>query len=210
MTGRVDSAVAASAKKQGYNVIGLAIMTSNSTLFKDPALLPHCHLSNLDQIKELCSKIGIQFYATDASAVQYESEVLDVFVAGRLSARAENTCYNCTQMRIEILYRKMLQLKADFISTGHFAKIYRNIHSGQYFVHSNNDVQSDQSFMLGGLTDNVLERLLLPLGDLRKVDVEKIAKRFGLPVSTVDSSRKCFNDKPAIEKLIEQDEYRPH
>lgn len=203
LTGRMDSAVAAYLlKKQGYNVIGLSIVTCGSSLAKDESKLPNCYIHNLDAVKQLCHSLGISFYATDVKS-QFESEIIDPLIANRLMARANTSCFRCTALRMLTLYEKMLQLKADFISTGHYAKVLKNIHSGQYFIHSNNDFESDQSIVLAAMPSEVLEKLILPLGELRKSDVIKIAKRFQIPAIQAEKKQSfCFTDKNTVNELV--------
>lgn len=203
LSGRVDSAVAAYLlKKQGYNVIGVTILTVQDDLVANPKYLPKCHVTDLDKVKHFCNTIGIAFYATDAKS-RYEYEVIDNFVAGRLAARANSTCLNCTKLRLKVLFEKMKQLKADFIATGHYAKVLKNINTNQYFIHSNNDVASDQSYLLGGLSKEILGNLLLPLGELRQIDVIKIARRFSLEVMASKTQEGyCLKDAAETEKII--------
>lgn len=195
LTGRLDSAVAALLlKKQGMKVLGVGIVTSSNDQFKTPELAPKCHLLDLEQIKAFCEKINIPFFATDAKS-QFDSDVMDALVARKLVADANNSCFDCTKMRIHILYEKMKKLKAEYISTGHYCKIHKNLNSSQYFVHANNDIESDQSYLLAGLSGEYLKHLILPLGELKKTEVQKIAKKFGLDVAASrDETNFCFKN----------------
>lgn len=180
LTGRLDSAVAALLlKKQGMDVVGVAIVTTSNDLYRSVEDMPKCHLLNLDEIKQLCAKLNIPFFAADGKS-QFDSEVLDPLIARRLSADANNSCFDCNKMRIKILYEKMKKLNADFFATGHYCKVQKNLNSSQYFIHANNDIESDQSYLLAGIEGKYLKHLILPLGELRKQEVEKIAKRFGI------------------------------
>lgn len=203
LTGREDSAVAAFLlKKQGYQVIGLSMVVSNDDLVDDSSFLPKCHITDLDKVKNLCEKIKIPFYATDAKA-QFDNDVIDKLVSNKLTARANASCFNCTQMRIHILYQKMKALKADYMATGHYCKVYKNINSDEYFIHSNNDTKSDQSFLLAGINQQYLKHLILPLGELRQSEVSKISKNFNLQADeSITSDEFCFNSKEATEKIL--------
>lgn len=193
LTGRVDSAVAAFLlKKQGFEVIGLTIVTSAKENASESELLPKCHIQDLDSVKAFCESLNITFYATDGKA-QFENDVIEPLLANKLTGRANKTCFNCTGMRFEILYNKMIQLKADYFATGHYCKVQKNIASENYFIHSNNDSKCDQSFLLASVNKEHLKNLLLPLGELRKDEVEKIAKRFNLNVEpSNEQSGFCF------------------
>lgn len=203
LTGRVDSAVAAFLlKKQGYQVIGLSIIVSNDDIVNDKTFLPKCHIVDLEKVKEFCDKIKIPFYATDAKS-KYENDVIDTLVSKKLTGRANTSCFDCTQMRMEVLYNKMIALEADFIATGHYCKVYKNLNSDEFFIHSNGDVKSDQSFLLAGLDQKYLQHLLLPLGELRNEEVGKISRNFGLLADkSLVQDGFCFKLKESTDKLI--------
>ena len=184
LTGRLASCVAAFLlKKQGYDVIGISIVTNINENFVDRENYPKCHIDNLEAISDFCSSINIPFFATDIRS-QFEYKVVDPFLGNKLAARANATCFNCTKLRIDTLYKKMEELNADFIATGHFCKIHKNISSNISFVHASNHIKDDQSFLLSGVDHKYLDRLILPLGDLCLDDVEKIAKKFNIKVAS--------------------------
>lgn len=204
LTGRTDSALAAFLlKKQGMEVIGLSIVTVDENLVPDKSQLPICHIENLEHVKKLCENMGIPFYATN-SKPRYESEVIDRIVSNKLTGMANSSCFYCSQTRMDILYEKMLSLGADFIATGHYAKTRMNLSSREFYIHSSGDDASDQSFLLAGTPNHILERLLLPLGDLSKKEIAKYAKHFSLPVdASVDQQGFCFRSKEASKMILE-------
>ncbi len=204
LTGRVDSAVAAFLlKKQGYDVIGLSIVTTNSDIVDDPQNLPKCHIKDLDGVQKLCEQIKIPFYATDIKS-EYDYRVLDRLVENKLAGFANSSCFQCTNLRMETLYRKMVSLKADFIATGHYCKVYENLNTNEFFIHSNNSTEVDQSMLLSGLNQDVLKHLLLPLGELRREEVLKIAKNFNLELNPSSSQGGfCFKTKEASQKILD-------
>lgn len=193
LTGRVASCVTALLlKKQGMNVIGVSIVTNSNDSFDSEDDYPKCHINNLDSVKKFCDDLKIPFYATDAKS-EYDSKVIDPLVSNRLSAKANTSCFNCTRLRIKILYEKMIKLDADYISTGHFCKVHKNLNSEDYFIHSNNDPDSDQSFLLASIEGKYLKHLLLPLGELKKTEVDKIAQKFSLQaLPSKDFKGFCF------------------
>lgn len=205
LTGRIDSAVAAFLlKKQGFQVIGLSMVTINSDIVAGPQYLPKCHIVELDRVRKFCESIKIPFYATDAKP-QFETEVLDTLITNKMTGKANSSCFHCTRMRIHVLYEKMKQLKADFIATGHYCKVYKNLSSDEYFIHSNNDPDSDQSYLLAGLDKEYLQHLKFPLGELRKEEVKKIAKNFNLKADNSKEQKGfCFREKEASQKILEK------
>lgn len=203
LTGRADSAVAAFLlKKQGYQVIGLSIVVSSSDLVDDEKFLPKCHIIDLEKVKKFCESIKIPFYATDSKS-QFENDVLDKLVSKKLTATANSSCFDCTQMRMDILYKKMIALKADYIATGHYCKVHKNLNSQEFFIHSNTDPKCDQSYLMAGLKQDYLKHLILPLGELRKEEVNKIVKNFNLlSDKSVEQVGFCFRLKESTDKIV--------
>lgn len=204
LTGRSDSAVAAFLlQKQGFKVIGVSIISSEENLVYNQNDLPLCHITSLESVKEFCDRIGIQFYATNTVS-RYKSEIVDKLISNKILGKANVSCFFCVRNRFEILYEKMNVLKADFIATGHYAKVHKNHTTGESFIHPNLDVESDQSFLLAGLSSHVLDHLLLPLGELRKIEVNKIVKKFNL--NSKESLRQvgfCFRTKESAKKILD-------
>lgn len=205
LTGRLASGVTAFLlKKQGMDVIGVSIVTNSNENFSSPKHYPKCHIRDLNKLKHFCDDLGIPFYATDGMS-EYETQVFDNLVSNKLSAKANVSCFNCSQYKIKILYEKMKKLKADFISTGHFCKIHKNTNTDLFYVHANNDAASDQSFLLAGLEDKFLRHLILPLGDLRILEVQKIAEKFSLDLDPpIDSRDFCYKNVESYIGLLEK------
>ena len=198
LTGRVGSAVAAFLlKKQGMDVIGVSIVTSSNAK-DDDSLYPTCHIDDLTIVQEFCADLKIPFFATDGKS-QFEYDVLDPLLANKLVCGSNLSCFNCTNFRLKVLLDKMTKLRADFIATGHFCKVQKNFSANEYFVHSNSDVNSDQSFLLSGIDERYLKHLILPLGELRAEEVNKIATSFDLKVKKSRYKRGfCFQDEESF------------
>lgn len=203
LTGRVDSAVAAFLlKKQGYDVMGLAMITGPSGGTSDDK--PKCYIENIEKVQALCEQIKIPFYASDIKS-EYEYEVIDRLMENKLNALANSSCFQCTSIRMKILLRKMKALNADFISTGHYCKVHQNFNSNEFHIHSNNNVEVDQSILLAGLDQDILKHLILPLGELRKEEVLKIAKNFGLHKNpSIIQDGFCFKSVESIKELVKK------
>lgn len=195
LTGRTDSAVAALLlKKQGMTVIGISLVQAQNEMFKEEKFTPICHITELEKVKELCNKLNITFYASDSQA-RFRCDVIDPLVSARLVGESNNSCFDCNKMRIKVLYEKMKKLKADYIATGHYCKVQKNLNSSQYFIHTNNDAESDQSHLLSGIEAKYLKHLILPLGELKRSEVEKIAHKFALPVVVPEQKKNfCFEE----------------
>lgn len=196
LTGRAGSSVAAFLlKKQGFSVIGVAIETNTNSDFNQPDLAPRCHLADTDLIKKFCDSIKIPLHIVDSKS-RFKDQVVDTFLGKKISGLANTSCYDCTNLRLEVLLNKMIELKGDFISTGHFAKVQKNISTGILSILSNSNQSCDQSFLLSGVSNEVLEKLLLPLGEIGIEEVNKICKNFNLPTEKPqDTGKFCFDKK---------------
>ncbi len=201
LTGKAASCVAAILlKKQGLDVIGVSIVTNSNDNFADNSNIPSCHILDLEKVKKFCQEYNIPFYATDAKS-RFDEDVFDPLVGRKLMGLANNSCFNCSKLKVEVLIEKMKLLKADFIATGHFCKVYKNLNSQDFFIHSNSDASVDQSYLLAGLPNEYLKHLILPLGELKSSEVEKIAKKFNLESSVISPKRSfCFEDKGSYYK----------
>ncbi len=222
MTGRLDSTVAAYLlKKQGYKVIGVTLMMMDRELIelteeekeenKNKKVEPEyevtgtCYIEDLKHVQNICEQLDIGFYAIDAKK-RYQDLVTDYIVSARLSGIDFNPCVACNQVKVEILLEKAEVLKADFISTGHYAKIFTNHQNGECSLLSANDQDYDQSFFLSALSKDQLKKILLPFGDIRRIEVEKIAKslNLNLPFKKTEKKKLCFMDDKRLGYFVEK------
>ncbi len=206
LNGSFDSSVTAFLlKKQGFQVVGLGIITwDENDPLKSKLKTPNCHIQNLEGLKNFCESLDIPFYAADAKA-QYENDVLEFAMTNKVTGRSINSCINCNQLRFEILYAKMKKLNCHFIATGHYAKTYKNHQTNEFFIHSANDKAHDQSFLVSGIRQEILKKLLLPLSELKRSEVDKIAKNFSLTnFAQYKSQLECFLEDEVFPKYIEK------
>ncbi|MBI5874576.1 MAG: tRNA 2-thiouridine(34) synthase MnmA, partial [Deltaproteobacteria bacterium] len=105
-----------------------------------------------------------------------------------------NPCLKCNQiLKFETLLKKALELEADFLATGHYARVAHDEDRGRYLLLKGKDSTKDQSYFLFTMTQRQLAKVIFPLGDLPKADVRKLAKKFGLNVAEKkDSQEICF------------------
>lgn len=207
MSGGVDSSVAAALLQlQGYEVIGMSIQTFDANKDEKERFDSCCSISDMNDARRVCDILGIPFYVINAIDA-FESRVIDYFVSEYLQARTPNPCVLCNNhIKFDYLMEKALELGADFVATGHYAKAHYNDETGRYSVLKAVDEQKDQSYYLFGLSQDQLKRTLLPLGDLRKIQVRKLAQEFGLlKVSKKpDSQEICFVGSEGYAKFIEK------
>ena len=206
MSGGVDSSVAAALLQlQGYEVVGMSIQTFDNGKDEKDRFDSCCSISDMNDARRVCDTLGIPFFVINAVDA-FESRVIDAFVSEYLQARTPNPCVLCNNhIKFDYLMERALQLGADFVATGHYAKVQHDQDNGRYSVLRAVDEQKDQSYFLFGLSQEQLKRTLFPLGDLRKVQVRKLATELGLlrVAKKPDSQEICFVGSEGYAKFIE-------
>ncbi|HEV3204247.1 MAG TPA: tRNA 2-thiouridine(34) synthase MnmA [Gemmataceae bacterium] len=193
MSGGVDSSVAALLlKQQGYEVIGLFMRTGVHGPDDDsPSRKKGC-CSALDagDARRVADILDIPFYALDFEADF--NRIIDYFADEYLAGRTPNPCIVCNNwLKFGKLWSYGKQLEADFVATGHYAQMVTG--NGDPELHRGADPSKDQSYVLFGLSKNILPHLLFPVGGYRKEQIRDLARQAGLPVSEKpDSVEICF------------------
>src|SRR5262249_4997179 len=193
MSGGVDSSVAAYLlKRQGYEVIGLFMRTGvHADEDGAPAHKKGC-CSALDagDARRVADRFDIPFYALDFA--QDFERIIDYFADEYLAGRTPNPCVVCNNwLKFGKLWCYGKQLDADFIATGHYARVVTR--NGDPELHRTVDPEKDQSYVLYGIRKRILPHLLFPIGGYRKEDIRAIARQAGLPVADKpDSVEICF------------------
>lgn len=180
LSGSLDSMVATCLLKiQKYDLVAVTIVPEWMEL-KQPENNLSCHISEvtLNTLKLFCQNLGISHQIISESS-EFYSAVIERWMANKVQGRPSTHCWNCHDLRVKILHQKMLDLGATKFATGHFAKLYHQ-QSGQIFVHSSNDEEHDQSIFLSRLPHEILSSMLLPLSDITRKDVLKLAENFGI------------------------------
>jgi tRNA-uridine 2-sulfurtransferase len=193
MSGGVDSSVAALLlKRQGYEVIGLFMRTGVHAAEDDkPAHKKGC-CSAVDagDARRVADLLDIPFYALDFER-DFE-RIMDYFTDEYLAGRTPNPCVVCNNwLKFGKLWSYGKQLQADFVATGHYARIVSR--DGQSELHRAADPSKDQSYVLFGLPRDLLPRLLFPIGGYRKEEIRELARDARLGVADKpDSVEICF------------------
>jgi tRNA-specific 2-thiouridylase len=194
MSGGVDSSVAAVLlKRQGYDVIGLFMRTGvHGTDDRDTPDRKKGCCSALDagDARRVADRLDIPFYALDFE--EDFGRIIDYFADEYLAGRTPNPCVVCnTWLKFGKLWAFGKQLDADFIATGHYARIVGG--TGGPELHRAADPDKDQSYVLFGIKRAILPHLLFPLGGFRKEEVRALARDAGLAVADKpDSVEICF------------------
>lgn len=206
MSGGVDSSVAAALlKRQGFDVIGITmrLWPKEECGFYRPSAC--CSLEGIADARLVSEKIGIPFYVLDFHA-EFKKEVVDYFTSEYLKGRTPNPCILCNErIKFGILIKKAEGLDAGYVATGHYAKLMFDRKNRRHFLKEGRDKDKDQSYLLFSLTQESLSKIKLPLGNMRKTEVRRLAKRLKLPVhNKKDSQEICFIRDSYVEYLKER------
>ena len=190
MSGGVDSSVAAALlKEQGYDVIGMMLRLWSEPGKEDSNRC--CTPDSMAQARRVAAKLDIPFYVIDAKDVFHDT-VVQYFLDGYARGETPNPCLICNrQIRWTFLLDHALALGADFMATGHYARVRRS-ENGHELLRAV-DKSKDQSYVLHVLNQDKLKHALFPVGDYTKPEIRAIAEKHGLPTATrKDSQDLCF------------------
>ncbi len=208
MSGGVDSSVAAALLyKEGYDVIGITMKTWG---FMEVGGAPKhesgcCSLDAIFDAKNVANSFGFPHYTVDFTSA-FEEAVIENFVDEYLHGRTPNPCVVCNRkIKWEELLKKADSLDAQYVATGHYAKITFDEQTGRYSIKNSEDNRKDQSYALWGLTQESLSRTLLPLGKYTKPEIRKLAEEFGLKTANKpDSQEICFVADNNYERFLRE------
>jgi tRNA-specific 2-thiouridylase len=194
MSGGVDSSVtAALLKERGYDVTGVYMKNWSQDL---PGFV--CPWKeDYQDAKRVAVQLGIDFKLYDFEA-EYRQKVVDYMVAEYQAGRTPNPDIMCNQeVKFKLFLETALEDGARLVATGHYARIK----DGQLLAGL--DKNKDQSYFLYRITEAALRKSLMPIGDLEKPEVRKIAKRLGLATAEKkDSQGICFVGKVGIKEFL--------
>lgn len=182
MSGGVDSSVAALLlKKQGYDVLGATLLLTQDD---DGA--------SAKDAKEVCDAIGIPHITADLRE-SFRKHVTEYFVSEYQKGRTPNPCVVCNKT---IKFGEMMRLAeangCDTLATGHYAKVEKQ-ENGLHVLKKAICTEKDQTYFLYTLPQEVLSRILMPLGTYNKEEIRNMAEAFGLSVARKkDSQDICF------------------
>ncbi len=202
MSGGVDSSVtAALLKQQGYEVIGVTFRLWAGNEGQEHAKAC-CGIDSVEDARRVAQMLDIPHYVLNLKDFFIKTVVAN-FVNEYSQGRTPNPCVRCNEfVKYRIFLHRADELEADHIATGHYARVVAadSPKNGRYRLLKAVDAQKDQSYVLYMLTQSVLAKTLLPLGDFVKTQTREIAKQLGLPVyDKPDSQEICF---------VEGDDYR--
>jgi tRNA-specific 2-thiouridylase len=196
MSGGVDSSLAAFLlKEKGYRVVGISMKLWD---FKEVGGDPNpdgrcCSIEALNDARTVCEKMEIPHYVVDFKD-DFKKAVISNFVEEYEKGRTPNPCIICnTEIKWRRLREKAKALGAEYLATGHYARIKYDERDKRFLLLKGIDPTRDQSYALWGLSQENLSRTIFPLGELTKKEVRAQAKQHGLKVAEkAESQEICF------------------
>ncbi len=192
MSGGVDSsATAALLLEQGYDVVGITLKLWPQDCV-NRAEDKCCGPQAVTDARSVCHKLGIPYYLIDESA-EFQKHVIQYFADEYKAGRTPNPCVMCNQnLKFGRLIDRANQLGADYIATGHFARLERT-ENGRVLLKRGRDLRKDQSYFLFSLRQDQLARAMFPLGEKTKSDTREVARNCNLKTADKEESMEiCF------------------
>lgn len=204
MSGGVDSSVAAYfLKEMGFKLIGVTMKTWGFDDFpeKDSGC---CSLETIHSARNVANQLGFSHYTMDFTG-KFNDIVINNFIDEYLKGHTPNPCVLCNKaIKWGALLEKAEELGADYIATGHYAKLKSDESSGRYFVSTAADKSKDQSYALWRISQYALGKTIFPLGEYPKTKIREIAKKLGLKSAEMpDSQEICFVPNDDYRQLID-------
>ena len=187
MSGGVDSSVAAALLLEaGHEVVGVTMK-----LWGGPSDTGCCAVSDVDDARRVADRLGIEHHVFNFGE-DFERDVVAPYVADHAAGRTPNPCIECNRhLKFDRLVRRADALGFHQIATGHHARIVST--SAGPRLGRGIDQAKDQAYVLHVIEEPVLERMLLPVGELTKADVRRIAAELDLRTAEKPESQDvCF------------------
>ncbi len=207
LSGGVDSSVAAFLlKKQGYRVIGLFMKNWHDT---SKTISNECPwLEDSYDAMMVADRLGIPFQTIDFSD-EYQAKVIDYMFEEYRQGRTPNPDVICNkEIKFDLFLKASLDLGADFMATGHYCRKKEITHGAakkRFKLLTGIDKTKDQSYFLCQLTQKQLNKVLFPIGHLKKSEVRSIAKENNLVTAEKkDSQGLCFVGKVKLPDFLKQ------
>ncbi len=188
MSGGVDSCVSAHLLKEaGHDVSGITLVFHPDVETARCGLKICCSRQDTDDAKAVCLKLGIPHYTLDLSE-EFHRRIVQPFIDAYRLGETPNPCGRCNRfLKIGRLAELLEEYGCEKLATGHYCRVL----DGK--LYRGNDFAKDQSYFLSMVRREHVEKMLFPLGEMRKADVRKIAGSLGLAVADKRESQElCF------------------
>lgn len=201
MSGGVDSSVAAALlKDKGYDIIGITLQIWPEDAESDGQGC--CSIDAVEDARRVATALGIPHYVINLRE-EFEQSVIADFVHEYSQGRTPNPCIRCNErVKFSSLLERAEALGADYLATGHYARIDRR-DDGSYMLRRSVDESKDQSYVLYMLGQRELGRTLLPLGEFSKDETREMARQLNLKVwKKPDSQEICFVGRSGYREFL--------
>ena len=200
MSGGVDSSVTAAVlKEQGYNVIGMFMKNWEE---EDENGVCQASKEFADVVK-VCEKLDIPYYSVEF-VKEYRDNVFQNFLDEYEAGFTPNPDILCNrEIKFKVFFEKAMELGADYLATGHYCQ---NIFvDGHHRLVKGNDPRKDQTYFLYTMREEVLAKVLFPIGHIEKSEVRKIAEKYDLATKNKkDSTGICFIGERNFKNFLSQ------
>jgi tRNA-specific 2-thiouridylase len=197
MSGGVDSSfTAAQLLRQGYRVQGIYMK-----LWGGQRRGSSCSTADHLAAQAAADHLGIRLHTVDWTT-QFEQQVVSPFVQAAARAETGNPCISCNrQFKIQGLIAMADQLGIPWVASGHYARVVRD--GDRPGLYRAIDTHKDQSYVMWAMGPEVLQRLILPNGDMHKAIIRQAARTLELPAADVpDSMELCFDPKQVVAAAL--------
>lgn len=206
MSGGVDSSVAAYLLKEaGYDVIGVTmqIWQDEDNEYQEESG-GCCGLSAVDDARRVANALEIPYYVMNFKK-EFKTSVMDYFAEEYLAGRTPNPCIACNRyVKWESLLKRSLDIGADYIATGHYARVVC-LPNGRYTISKSATAAKDQTYALYNLTQYQLSHTLMPVGEYTKEQIREMAVGINLRIANKpDSQEICFIPDKDYAKFIKE------
>lgn len=185
MSGGVDSSVAAYVLKEGgFDVVGV-------TLKLYPEVSRCCRLEDIEDARRVAHFLDIPHYVFDFTH-DFKKEVVNYFAREYMAGRTPNPCVICNQkIKFGLLLQKVSAIGASRMATGHYSRLVEE--NGGVYLAKAKDKRKSQEYFLAFLPEEVLRKVIFPLGSYTKETIKKISQEVGLPLRPKKESQEvCF------------------
>tara|TARA_B100000945_G_C20382285_1_gene597895 strand:- start:171 stop:1262 length:1092 start_codon:yes stop_codon:yes gene_type:complete len=210
MSGGVDSSVALlKVIEAGYDAIGVTMKLweykdVGGNIIDDSNC---CSVSSINNAKLVCDRLNIPHYTLDFTE-NFRENVVENFASEYLNGRTPNPCVRCNSfVKWDTFIKEAKKLNAKYIATGHYARIIKSNNS--YVLKKGFDKNKDQSYVLWGIPKETLQKTILPLGELTKKEVRKIANINNFETANIPESMEiCFVADNNYKRFLK--DYKPN
>ena len=202
------------AEKNGIQIEGLEKPKSDIHEDEEEELVQEenggcCGLSAVEDARRVAASLDIPYYVMNFKQ-EFKTQVIDYFIREYQEGRTPNPCIACNRyVKWESLLKRSMQIGADYIATGHYARIDQ-LPNGRYSLRTSATGAKDQTYALYNLTQEQLRRTIMPVGAYTKEEIRAMAEKLGLLVADKpDSQDICFIPDGDYASYIEENTNQP-